>query len=97
MMSVILRYINPHGGGNPLCCTSHQQSAIPHGLVQSVNDVSDTFDDMCQIGTSAQCRSYFIVCTLHGYETHAIYDNVKQRKYMYYDCIQFKHYNVMTL
>jgi hypothetical protein len=55
----------------------------------SVNDVSDTFDDMCQLSMSAQCRSYCVVFTLHGYETHAIYDNVEQRKCMYYDYIQF--------
>jgi hypothetical protein len=57
--------------------------------VQSVNDVSGSFNDRCHLGTSAQCRSYFVVLTLHGYETHAIYDKVEQREYMYYDYIQF--------
>jgi hypothetical protein len=35
-----LRYINPCGGGDQLCCMSYQQSAIALGLVQNINDVS---------------------------------------------------------
>ena len=53
---------NPvRGGGEPLVCTSYQQSAIAHGYVDSVEDVRATFTDMCSNGTGAQCRSYFVV------------------------------------
>jgi hypothetical protein len=44
---------------------------------------------------TAQCRSYFVVLTLHGYETHAIFDNDQQRSFMYIDYIQF--HNVQTM
>jgi hypothetical protein len=62
-----LMYITVHGGGEPLVCANYQQSAIAHGIVDSIDDVRLTFDDMCEIGMVAQCRSYFVVLTLHGY------------------------------
>jgi hypothetical protein len=49
---------------------------------------------MCEFGT-AQCRSYFVVLTLHGYETHAIFDNDQQRSFMCMDYIQF--HNAQTI
>jgi hypothetical protein len=70
-----LTYITVLGGGEPLVCLSYQQSAIAHGIVDSIEDVRLTFDDMSEFGSAAQCRSYFVVLTLHGYETHAIFDN----------------------
>ncbi len=79
------------GGGEPLVCASYQQSAIAHGIVDNINNVSLTFYDMCEFGTAAQCKSYFAVLTLHGYETHAIFDNDQWRSYMYMDYIQFHH------
>jgi hypothetical protein len=54
-----LRYIPVHGGGIPLVCASYQQSAIVHGIVDSIDNVRLTFDDMCEFGTAAQCWSYF--------------------------------------
>ena len=42
-----LTYIPVRGGGKPLVCTSYQQSAIAHGIVDSIDDVRLTFDDMC--------------------------------------------------
>jgi hypothetical protein len=70
-----LKYITVRGGGEPLVCASYQQLAIAHGIEDSIDDVRLTFDDMCEFGTAAQCRSYFVVLILHGYETHAIFDN----------------------
>jgi hypothetical protein len=90
-----LTYIPVHGGAIPLVCASYQQSAIAHGIVDSIDDVRLTFDDMCEFGTAAQCRSYFVVLTLHGYETHAIFDNDQQRSFMYMDYIQF--HNAQTI
>jgi hypothetical protein len=90
-----LTYIPVHGGGEPLVCASYQQLAIVHGIVDSIDDVRLTFDDMCEFGTAAQCRSYFVVVTLHGYETHAIFDNDQQRSFMYMDYIQF--HNAQTI
>ncbi len=90
-----LRYITVRGGSEPLVCASYQQSAIAHGIVDSIDDVILTFDDMCKFGTTAQCRSYFVVLTLHGYETHAIFDNDQQRSFMYMDYIQF--HNAQTI
>jgi hypothetical protein len=55
--------------------------------VDSIDDVRLTFDDLCEFGTAAQCRSYFVVLTLHGYETHAIFDYDKQRSFMYMDYV----------
>ncbi len=58
-------------------------------MLDSIDNVRSTFDDMCEFGMAAQCRSYFVVLTLHGYETHAIFDNDQQRSFMYMDYIQF--------
>jgi hypothetical protein len=62
-----LTYIPVHGGGIPLVCASYQQLATAHGIVDSIDNVRLTFDDMCEFGTAAQCGSYFVVLTLHGY------------------------------
>jgi hypothetical protein len=88
-----LTYIPVHGGGKPLICASYQQLAIAHGIVDSIDNVILTFDDMCEFGTVAQCSSHFVVLTLHGNETHAIFDNDQQRSLMYmdyYSCIMLK-------
>jgi hypothetical protein len=90
-----LRSIPVRGGSKPLVCASYQQSAIAHGIVDSIDDVRSTFDDMCEFGMAAQCRSNFVVLTLHGYETHAIIDNYQQRSFMYMDYIQF--HNAQTI
>ncbi len=42
---------------------------------------------MCDHGTGSDCRSYFVLLTLHGYETHVIYNDVEMREYMYRDYI----------
>jgi hypothetical protein len=42
-----LTYIPVRGGGIPLVCASYQQLAIAHGIVDSIDDVRLTFDDMC--------------------------------------------------
>ncbi len=52
----VLTYI-PICGGKPIVCMSYQQSAIAHGLVESIADVRATYDDMCTNGMGAQCRS----------------------------------------
>ncbi len=90
-----LTYITVRGGGEPLVCAKYQQSAIAHGIVGSIDGVRLTFDVMCEFGTAAQCRSYFVVLTLHGDETHAIFDNDQQRSFMYMDYIQF--HNAQTI
>ncbi len=76
----ILTYIPVCGGGKPIICTSYQQSAISHGYIDSVADVHATYDDMCTNGTGAQCRSYFVVLSLHGCATHVIFDDYKTRQ-----------------
>ncbi len=78
-----LTYITVCGGGEPLVCASYQQSAIAHGIVDSIDNARLTFDDMCEFGMAAQCRSYFVVLTLCGYETHAIFENDQQRSFIY--------------
>ncbi len=45
-----LTYITVHGGGEPLVCVSYQQLAIAHGIVDSIDDVRLSFDDMCEFG-----------------------------------------------
>ena len=57
----VLTYVPVRGGGEPIVCSSYQQSAIAHGYVDSVQDVTLTYDDMCSNGTASQCRSYFVV------------------------------------
>ena len=74
----VLTYVPVHGGGKPIVCSSYQQSAITHGYVDSVQDVTLTYDDMCSNGTASQCQSYFVVLTVHGYATHAIFDDYKK-------------------
>jgi hypothetical protein len=54
------------GGGELIHCTSYQQLAIAHGIVVSIDDIKITFCDICENGAGAQCRSYFVVLTLHG-------------------------------
>jgi hypothetical protein len=98
-------YIPVHAGGKALVCASYQRSAIAHGIVDSIDDVRLTFDDMCDFGTAAQCWSVWIrdnstmqelLCSIvHGYETHAIFDNDQQRSFMYVDYIQF--HNAQTI
>ena len=73
------------GGGTPILFYSYQQSAIAHGYVDSGDDVCETFNDMCSNGTGCQCRRYFAVLTLHGYETHAIFDDYEKRQFMFMD------------
>jgi len=78
------------GGGEPLVCTSYQQSAIAHGYVDSVDDVCATFIDMCSNSTGAQCRSYFVVLSLNGYATHAIFDDLDKWHFMFMDYITYQ-------
>ncbi len=53
----VLTYVPVHGGGEPIVCSSYQQSAIAHGYVDSVQDAILTYNDMCSNGTASQCRS----------------------------------------
>jgi hypothetical protein len=71
---------------------SYQQSAIAHGYVDSVDDVceTETFVDMCSNGTRAQCRSYFVVLSLNGYATHAIFDDLDKWRFMSMDYITYQ-------
>ncbi len=80
-----LTYTPQRGGGEPLHCTSYQQSTIAHGIVDSIDDVTLTFQDMYENGTGLQYRINLVVLNLHGYATHPKYDNDDQRRYMYQD------------
>jgi hypothetical protein len=86
----VLNYISVCGGGEPIDCTSYQQSAIAHGYVHSVADVHATYDDMCTNGTGAQCRSYFVVLSIHGCALHVIFDDYKRRHFMLMDYITYQ-------
>jgi len=86
----VLTYMPVRGGGRPIVCTSYQQSAIAHGYVESIADVTKTYDDMCQNGTGAQCQSYFVVLTVNGYATHPIFDDDQRRSFMHMDYITFQ-------
>jgi len=50
----VLTYVPVRGGGEPIVCSSYQQSAIAHGYVDSIQDVTLTYDDMCSNGTASQ-------------------------------------------
>ncbi len=86
----VLTYNPIRGGGQSMVCTSYQQSAIAHGYVDSVTDVRSTFMDMCTNGTGAQCRSYFVVRSLNGYATHAIFDDHEKCRFMFMDYITYQ-------
>jgi hypothetical protein len=86
----VLTYIPVHGGGKPIVCTSYQQSDIAHGYVDSVADVHAPYNDMCTNGMGAQCRSYFVVLSLHVYATHVIFDDYKRRHFMFMDYITYQ-------
>jgi hypothetical protein len=45
---------------------------------------------MCTNATGAQCRSYFVVLSLHGYATHVIFDDYKRRYFMFMDYIMYQ-------
>jgi hypothetical protein len=74
----VLTYIPVCGGGETIFCTSYQQSAIAYGYVDSIANVRATYDDMCTNSTGAQCRSNFVVLSLHGYAMHVIFDGYKR-------------------
>jgi hypothetical protein len=84
------------GGGKPIVFLSYQQSAIAHGYMESAVDVDVqlTFDDMCRTGTAAQCRSNFVILTLHDYATHAIFEIPEKKHFMYQDHITYQHQTV---
>jgi hypothetical protein len=86
----VLTYIPVRGGGKPIVCTSYQQSAIAHGYIDSVADVRATYNDMCTNGMGAQCRSYFVVLSLHGHATHVIFDDYERRHFMFMDYIMYQ-------
>jgi hypothetical protein len=44
---------------------------------------------MCNNGTASHCRSYFVVLTVHGYATHAIFDDYERRRFMFMDYITY--------
>jgi hypothetical protein len=83
----VLTYIPVCGGGKPIVCTSYQQSAIAHGYIDGVANVRATYDDICTNGMGAQCGSYFVLLSLHGYATHVIFDDYKRRHFMFMDYI----------
>jgi hypothetical protein len=86
----VLTYIPVCGGGKPIVCTSYQQSAIAHGYNDSIADVRATYNDMCTNGTGAQCRSYFVVLSIHGYAAHVTFDGYKRRHFMFMDYITYQ-------
>jgi hypothetical protein len=49
----VLTYTPVCGGGKPVVCSSYQQSAIAHGKVNSDEDVTATYNDMCDTGTAS--------------------------------------------
>jgi hypothetical protein len=69
---------------------SYQQSAIAHAYVDSADDVRATFVDMCSSGTGAQCRSYFVLLSLNGYATHALFDDHDKRCLLFMDYITYQ-------
>jgi hypothetical protein len=85
----VLTYVPVPCGSEPIVCSSYQQSAIARGYVNSVQDVTFTYNDMCSNGTASQCRSYFVVLTVHGYATHAIFDDDERRRFMFMDYITY--------
>ncbi len=80
-----------HDGSKPNVFSSYQQSAIAHGHVESAVDAQLTFDDMCGTGTAAQCRSYFVILTLHGYATHGIFEIPEKKCFIDQDYITYQH------
>ncbi len=49
----VLTYVPVCGGGEPILCSSYQHSAVAHGYVDSVQDVTLTYNDMCSNGTTS--------------------------------------------
>lgn len=84
----------PRGGGASTLYLNYQQSALAHGYIKSFRDAILTYDDMCGIGTASLCRSYFVVLTLQGYATHAIYEIEEKRKYMMQDYIILQGHSI---
>jgi hypothetical protein len=82
------------GDAKQIVFSSYQQSAIAHGYVESAVDAQLNFDDMCGTGTAAQRRSYFVVLTLPGYATHAIFEIPEKKCVMYQDYITYQHQTV---
>ncbi len=85
----MLTYVPVCGGGEPIVCSSYQQSTFAHGYVDSVQDVTLTYDVMCSNGTASQCQRYFVILTVHGYATHAIFDDYERRRFMFMDYITY--------
>ncbi len=62
--------------------------------MESAVDAQLTFDNRCGTGTAAQCRSYFVISTLHGYATHAIFEIPEKKHFIYQDYITYQHQTV---
>jgi hypothetical protein len=45
---------------------------------------------MCTNGTGAQCRSYFVVLSLHGYAMHVKFDDNKKKCFIFMDYITYQ-------
>ncbi len=88
----VLTSIPVCGGGEPIVCLNYQQSSIAHGYIDSIADVRATYNDVCTNGMGAQCRSYFVVLSIHGYAAHVIFGDYKRRRFMFMDYIT-KFYN----
>ena len=58
----VLTYYPIRGGGEPLLCTSYQQSAIAHGYVDSVDDVRETYSDMCVVLVQDVSAEAILLC-----------------------------------
>ncbi len=70
-------------------CVQAISNLLAHGYVDSVQDVTLTYNDMCSNCTASQCQSYFVVLTIHGYATHAIFDDFERRHFMFMDYITY--------
>ncbi len=63
---------------------------VTSNLPDSIANVRVTYNDMCTNGMEAQCRSYFLVLSIHGYATHVIFDDYERRLFMFMDYIMYQ-------
>ena len=82
-----LRTVPGSHGGDPTIYTNYQQAAIAQGYVTDIFDIVATFSEMCIQCTGAEIRNYFVLLTLHGYATRAVFDDNDKQQYMYQDYI----------
>jgi hypothetical protein len=64
-------------------------AALARGLIHNNEEAIMSFNnDLKNMSSPAELRNFFVLCTINGYLTLPIYEDVDDRKYLYDDYLQ---------